>query len=342
MRSPIRAHALVSLFFLGAACSSSGTQDKPDSSSDVPLVGTGGRAASGGASGTLATGGRLGSGGQGTSGVVGAGGAVGRGGAVGTGGAVPPGGGIGVGGGARSGGALGSGGTSRSDGGVGTGGTPGAGGRGVGGGLLGTGGRGSGGAGGTIRNDASSDAADDLGSSDGKDAVADSADLGVPDSPADAAVDTSKADGDGPGSGTLDDCFQGLPAPVGLQMVATKATADGRVRIRIALDTEDRMGTSGSYGWGMIRLGVEVDGAVTCIQDRASLKYTGSHHNCSDKATATSGSTTYSFAAPDRPSATLTIESNGTSTGPYSLSDTACTMRNSTGTVLQCRSGGPC
>jgi hypothetical protein len=204
--------------------------------------------------------------------------------------------------------------------------------------MPGTGGKGNGGAGGTTRNDASTDGADDLGQGDGKDAVADSTDLGLPDGPA----DTSKADGDGPGSGTLDDCFQGLPAPVGAQMVATKATADGRIRVRIALDTEDRMGTSGTYGWGLIRLGVEVDGVVTCIKDRANLKYTGSLHNCSDKATATSGTTTYSFAAPDRSPATLTIQSNGTSAGPYTLSDTACTMRNSTGAVLQCRSGGPC
>jgi hypothetical protein len=125
-------------------------------------------------------------------------------------------------------------------------------------------------------------------------------------------------------------------------MIATKSTADGRVRMRIALDTEDRMGTSGTYGWYLIRLAVEVDGAVTCITDRSFLDYTGSHHNCSDTATATAGTTKYSITAPDRPTATLTIETDGATTGPYTLSDTACTMYWSAGAPITCRSGAPC
>jgi hypothetical protein len=121
-------------------------------------------------------------------------------------------------------------------------------------------------------------------------------------------------------------------------MVATKATADGRIRVRIALDTENRMGTSGTYGWGLIRLGVEVDGVVTCIKDRANLGYGGSHHNCSDTASATSGTTTYSFVAPDRSPAALTIKSGGTTTGPFTLTDTDCNYWG----LPRCSSGGPC
>jgi hypothetical protein len=69
---------------------------------------------------------------------------------------------------------------------------------------------------------------------------------------------------------------------------------------------------------------------------------TGSHHNCSDTATAMSRTTTYSLTAPDRPTATLAIDSNGTTAGPYILTDTACAMLWSAGTPIACRSGGPC
>jgi len=71
------------------------------------------------------------------------------------------------------------------------------------------------------------------------------------------------------------------------------------------------------------------------------LGYGASHHNCGDTATASTVGTTYTIAAPDRPSATLTIE-NGASPGPFSLTDTTCTLVSPSGVQIACRSGGPC
>jgi hypothetical protein len=295
------------------ACSSS-NNDKHDGSADSAL-GSGGRTATGGAAGS-ATGGNVGSGGRATGGAWG------------------------------SGGSLGSGGATRVDGGVGTGGLSGSGGRATG---VTTG---SGGAGG-------SDAARPDGAMDqvigdaqviadarvevGRDAEVDrTADAGGADGPLDAPMGTDSAPADGVSSSTLESCFIGLPAQVGAQMIATKSSADGRVRMRIVLDTEDRGGSSGTLAWGIIRLAVEVDGVVACITDRSALRYNGGHHNCSDTATAQSGTTTYSLVAPDRPTTTLTIESDGTTAGPYTLTDATCTMLWSIGTPITCRSGGPC
>jgi hypothetical protein len=52
-------------------------------------------------------------------------------------------------------------------------------------------------------------------------------------------------------------------------MAATKSTSDGHLRLRIAFDTMDMEGTSGVYPRALLRLGVERNGAVTCIADAA-------------------------------------------------------------------------
>jgi len=301
----VLAFLLVPLFVWGA-CGSSSSEQR-DGGIDSPPLGSGGQTSAGGATG--GSGGALGSGGRATGGAAGG-----------------------------SGGALGSGGAIDIDGGVGTGGLSGTGGRATGGAT------GGGGAGGTstARLDASVDlVVADARVEDGRDAGADgTVDVGGADGPPDLPIGTDSTL-DESSAGTLESCFVGLPAQVGVQMIATKSTADRRVRVRIALDTEDRMGTSGTYGWGIVRVAVEVDGVVTCITDRGALRYTGSHHNCSDTATVTSGTTTYSFAAPDRPTATLTID-DGASVGSYTLTDTTCSMSWSPGVPVTCRSGGSC
>lgn len=220
-----------------------------------------------------------------------------------------------------SGGALGSGGRSTAGSSTKTGGTSAA-------GTTGSGGSQTGGSGGN----ANLDGGADLGS--GPDATLDTA---RPDGPADLAQNRDT----GGNNTSFDACFADLPKPVGTQMIATKQSSDNRIRIRIALDTEDRMGTSGTYGWGLVRLALEVDGEVTCMKDRTSLKYTGSHHNCSDSATATSGSTTYTIKAPDRSQAQIIIN-GGTVNGTWSLTDSTCSMAGSLALPAGCRSGGPC
>lgn len=326
------------LLWAGGACSSSNDASH-DSGTDSAPLGSGGQKATGGAAGS-GIGGDVGSGGRATGG---AGGGV-----------------VGSGGGPSVGGSPGSGGTPRIDGGVGTGGLPGTGGRATGGAT---------GGGGTLAMDASrsdgagdhgmldmqgsSDAAAEVGRDGAGDTAADAgdtaadagdaaADAGDVEGPADAPVGGDGDLADLGSSSTLESCFAGLPAQIGIQMIASKSTADGRVRMRIALDTEDRSGTSGTLAWGLIRLAVEVDGVVACLTDRSALRYTLSHHNCSDTATGKAGTTTYALSAPDRATATLTIEGNGSSTGPYTLTDTACTMLWSAGAPITCRSGGPC
>lgn len=340
MRPTTRALALIAVvpvfasLLVGGACSSSNS-DKHDGSADSAPTGSGGHKATGGAAGS-ATGGNLGSGGRGPGG-AGGGGAMGSGGPA-------VGGAAGSGGVPAVGGATGSGGAPRIDGGVGSG------------GLFGTGGRATGGASGSggtgaidaARPDGAVDHVVDMHPADvGTDVlweptVDGPADADEPDSPADAPLNADSSFRDVGSTGTLESCFVGLPAQVGAQMIATKSTADGRVRMRIALDTEDRGGTSGTLAWGLIRLAVEVDGVVTCITDRSALHYSGSHHNCDDTATGKAGTTTYSLVAPDRATATLTIESNGSSAGPYTLTDTACAMWWSAGAQITCRSGAPC
>lgn len=333
----------------GVACSDNSNEKNGDGGGgiDVAPGSYDGATSSGGTTSIQATGGKIGAGGQGMGGVVATGGNSGTGGIVKTGGILgmdggaATGGKIGAGGNSNSGGVVGSGGATAIDGGLGTG------------GILGTGG--ASGSGGAIKYDASTpDVVADLPQADtsadlslleaGPDLPqADrSPDLGLEDTAVDIPVNHDTAIPDGPASISLDDCFTGLPAPEGTQMVATKSSSNGRYRIRIALDTEDRFGTSGTIPWAMIRLGVEIDGIVTCITNRASLGYVVSHHNCDDTAAATLGTTSYALAAPDRSTTELTINNGVSTVGPIVLTDTACVMARPIGPSLQCSSGGPC
>jgi hypothetical protein len=291
-------------------------------------TGSSGAAGNGGGSGTagsLGSGGTASAGGAtGAGGTTGTGGRSGTAGSLGSGGTASAGGATGSGGGSGTAGRPGSGGTASAGGAAGTGGSVGS------GGLPGSGGSGTGGAGGSVPNTGGSGAGGSGGTT--------TRDAGA----SDVALDAQTFDGTP--SSSLDDCFAGLPKAVGMQLVATKSSADGRVRIRIALDTEHWVSTSGTFAWGLIRFGVEMDGAVTCITDRASLVYQGSHHNCADSATAIAGTTTYSMSAPEWEETSLTITTGGTSAGPYLLTSSSCAMTQSElpGT-LKCRPhGGGC
>jgi hypothetical protein len=148
---------------------------------------------------------------------------------------------------------------------------------------------------------------------------------------------------------SVDDCFVGLRALKGGTQDATRASADGKYRMRLALETADRGGTSGSYAWAAIRFALETPDGNVCVTDEAALAsaYVGSHHNCMDVLTVTSDGRTYVVRNPDsaadyadktkwRRDATLTISTGGAMTaGPVTLSTTKC---NSGG----CTSGGPC
>lgn len=172
-------------------------------------------------------------------------------------------------------------------------------------------------------------------------------DSGIPDSGTSAGGGGRAGGGAGGGGGgvggdTLDECFAGLPGRVGTQMLATKKSADGRFRVRIALDTMDSSGTSGTMPWSLLRLGVEQDGAVSCITQPSQLSYVGSHHNCLDKAGATAGAMAFELEDPDDGSTSLTVRKDGTVVHEsVVLTDESCSSSTPIGPQT-CRSGGPC
>jgi hypothetical protein len=147
------------------------------------------------------------------------------------------------------------------------------------------------------------------------------------------------------GGGTIDTCFQGLRELEGSSQVSTRENAGEQVRLRLALETADSIGTSGSYPWAPVRLALEIDGALICL-DEAALAgtYQGSHHNCSDVLSFGHEGKTYEIAPPDSRAlagATLTVSSNGSVVrGPVTLEGIECVGGGRAST--ECRSGGPC
>lgn len=100
---------------------------------------------------------------------------------------------------------------------------------------------------------------------------------------------------------TVDECFNGLRALSGAFQDATHASTDGAYVMRLALETADRAGTSGSYGWAAIRFALQTAQGSICITDEAALAaaYKGSHHNCMDNLTVQYGNGRYSISNPD-------------------------------------------
>jgi hypothetical protein len=347
-RSPIATFLLLTSVVLAQACDGGGSSAGRD-------------AASGGATGGAASGGtKGGTGGSGVAGTTGAGsggGGIRTGtGGTGVGGATL---GTGGGGGIQAGtGGAGVGGTTRGTGGAGSGGVGGVGG-GAGGGKGGAGG----GTGGQSTADASPipDASPNTDTSPALDGDKRDAQVGKDNASPDLAGDLVTQDGpardsaDAPADvpvgqddaatdlgadalpASLDDCFAGLPAPVGIQIVSNKSSADGRVHLRLALDTLGNMGLG--YAWSLIRFGIEIDGTVTCIKDKTALKYTMSRHNCTDTASATSGTTRYDMGSPSDTMTSLQIFESGTQTSSMTLTTSSCTR---TGSTVACPPTGPC
>jgi hypothetical protein len=155
----------------------------------------------------------------------------------------------------------------------------------------------------------------------------------------------------GAGSKSLDECFVGLRAGVGDVQLATKTSADGTVRYRIALETADRFGTSGGKAWAPYRLAIETPGGRVCITDETVLAagYVGSHHNCQDRLIVTAAGQRYEIDAPDsgvspgyaipRMSALSVFTGATRVLGPVSLTNVMCTSNAPT---KLCTSGGPC
>jgi hypothetical protein len=176
---------------------------------------------------------------------------------------------------------------------------------------------------------------------------------GSSDGPGDVLEAPAETRSDAAGN-SVDECFAGLPAGEGSWQDATKASSDGGYRMRLALETGQRGGTSGSFAWEPLRFALTTPSAFLCITDRVMLAaaYMSSHHNCADVLTVTSGGRRYVISNPDsaidyadqtkyrRPAMLTVFEGDTMVAGPILLSTVACN-RSSTPDG-RCRSGGPC
>jgi hypothetical protein len=135
----------------------------------------------------------------------------------------------------------------------------------------------------------------------------------------------------------LDVCFEGLPAPVGLQVLANKSSDDGSTQVRLALDTMGKVGLS--YAWTMVRLGIVIEGAVTCVTEQSGLTYTVTHHNCNDGATASAGTTRFELVRPGDTASELRIYDGSTLDRAIPLTTASCVRSDGPGA---CPQVGPC
>lgn len=162
-----------------------------------------------------------------------------------------------------------------------------------------------------------------------------------------AGAGESGAGGSGgePGGETIETCFEGLRELEGTSQISTRENAGEQIRLRLALETADRIGTSGTYPWAAIRLALEIDGTLICLDEsELASAYMGTHHNCSDELSFDHDGRSYEIGSPDSrglEAATLTVSSGGSVVrGPVTLTATECVAAG--GVSTECRSGGPC
>jgi hypothetical protein len=154
------------------------------------------------------------------------------------------------------------------------------------------------------------------------------------------------AGGAGDSGDSIESCFAGLRPLDGISQISTRENVGAQIRLRLAIETADRVSTSGTFPWAAVRLGLEIDGLLICL-DEASLAsaYELSLHNCVDGLAFEAGGLRYEITEPDEPSGaagvSLTVFSGATPVrGPIQLTTTACVAGGSA--IVQCRSGGPC
>ena len=179
--------------------------------------------------------------------------------------------------------------------------------------------------------------------------IADGSITDAPDASPSDAPDASPIDGPGadgaPGNPavSLDACFADLRPLTRIWQIATKASADGKTRVRIALETPpDTLSTPGTVPWAFIRFGIEHENLQVCVTAPAQLVYKGTLHNCRDTATVTSGALRFELGAPDRETTQVSAFMGTTPLwGPIATTSTTCQGVSRIVGVM-CGSGGPC
>jgi hypothetical protein len=152
--------------------------------------------------------------------------------------------------------------------------------------------------------------------------------------------------GAGAAGDSIESCFADLRTLDGRSQISTRENVGEQIRLRLALETADRVSTSGTFPWAAVRLGLEIDGLLICL-DEVTLAgaYELSLHNCVDILAFEAGGQRYEITEPDEPSGaagvSLTVFSGASPVrGPLPLATTACVAGGSA--ILECRSGGPC
>ena len=145
------------------------------------------------------------------------------------------------------------------------------------------------------------------------------------------------------GSNTIETCFANLRAGMGSYQVGTKTTGDGQTRYRLALETADRFGTSGTRPWGAYRFAIETPSGNVCVTASGLFNaYRTSHHNCMDRfEVSLGGGRRVLIEAPDFDGSRAARVS--VFLGTTILLDKVQALPSScAGSSTPCRSGGPC
>ena len=103
----------------------------------------------------------------------------------------------------------------------------------------------------------------------------------------DAGADGGDTHDDG-GPLTLESCFLGLAPTAGSPFVGTLSfeSLDGSTRVRLARQPGERSAVGETWAYDLVRFGIEHNGEVECITNRAALMYNFGHHNWAETATA--------------------------------------------------------
>jgi hypothetical protein len=128
----------------------------------------------------------------------------------------------------------------------------------------------------------------------------------------------------------LAQCFEDLRPLQGWFMKATKLSADGKVQVRLAVETADRFGTSGTSPFALVRFAIVADGKMACLTSPPAGAYKVTHHNCKDTASVTVDDIRYELSDPVSPITPISAFM-GTirQWGPLPLNDATCTVGSS-------------
>ena len=63
-------------------------------------------------------------------------------------------------------------------------------------------------------------------------------------------------DGDAGAGDSIESCFADLRTLDGISQISTRENVGAQIRLRLALETADRVSTSGTFPWAAVRLGL--------------------------------------------------------------------------------------